>query len=165
MQQSQPSGIKALSILHLALLAGQILFALISLFIVYGKGYTANPSWQNETNLFVFLCVTVGVAGYLAGSMIFRKKLEQINGNTKSVVEKFNDYRAASISRWALMEFAVLFCIIIFFITNNPIIIILGGICILLFFSLRPTLQKAASDLGINEIEIQQMNLDNPGDQ
>ncbi len=158
MQQTQSPEVKALSILYLALLIGQVLFALISLFIVYSKGFSPAPS---DANLFIFLCVTFGIAGYLGGSLLFRKKLEKVNGNMKSIAEKFNDYRAACVNRWALMEFAVIFCIIIFFKTSYPVIMIFGGAFILLFLTLRPSIQKIAAHLGVSEIEIRQMNTEN----
>jgi len=162
MQESQTPEIKVLSIIHLALLSGQILFALISLYIVYGKGYSPNPSWQSNAQIFMFLTVAIGAAGYLGGSILFKKKLKQINAGIKPVAEKLNEYRAASINRWALMEFPVLFCIILFFVSHDALIIILAGIFIFLFLTLRPSLQKTSSDMGISEIEIQQIGNSSP---
>jgi hypothetical protein len=161
MQKSQSPEIKALSVTHLALLIGQVLLALILLFVVYNNGFSSAPLWQSNGNLFILLCAAIGVAGYLGGNIMFRKKLEQINGNMKPVPEKFNEYRAACINRWALLEIPVLFCIILFYVTNNSVIILLVGVFILLFLTLRPSLQKAASDMGISEVEIQQMNAGN----
>lgn len=158
MQQSQSPEIKALSILYLALLIGQIILTLVFLLVVYSIGFSPAPS---NVNLFIFLCVTSGVAGYLGGSVMFRKKLEQINGNMKSIAEKFDDYRSASINQWALMEFAVLFCLILFFVSKSSVILIIAIVFLLLFITLRPSLQKTASDLNISQIEIQNMNADN----
>lgn len=159
MQQPIASEIKVLSVIHLALFIGQILFAVISLFIIYGEGFIANPSWQTDSNLFILLLVAFAITGYFGGNLIFRKKLAQIIASTKSIHEKFNDYRAACITRWALMEFPVLFSIILFFVINNPIIIAVASAFIISFLTLKPSLRKVASDIGISEIEIKQIIL------
>jgi hypothetical protein len=56
------------------------------------------------------------------------------------------------------MEFAALFCLILFFTTNNFVLLIIGATVMLLFYTTRPSLQKTASDLDISEAEIEQMN-------
>jgi len=155
MQQTKPSEIKALSIIHLALLLGQVFFTLISLFLIYSKNSSSSSSLQQYSQQLIILCIILGFAGYLVGKNLFRKKLEQINGNVKSVPEKFNDYRSACITRWALLEAPSLFSLILFFLTGNYIILVVGVAIILLFFTTRPSLQKVASDLGISETEIE----------
>lgn len=157
MQQTNTPEIKALSILHFALLAGQIVFALISLLIAYSKKISFASSWLSYYNQLILLCIAIGIAGYVGGNILLKKKLEQINSDSKSLSEKFNDYRAACITRWALMEFTALFCIILFFVTNNFVLLLVGAALILLFFTTRPSLRKVASDLGVSEVEIEQM--------
>ena len=158
MQQSQSSQIKALSTLYLFLLIGQVILALVFLLCVNNVGFSQAPT---DSYLFIFLASISGVAGYLGGSVMFRKKLEQINGNMKSIPEKFNDYRNACINRWALMEFAILFSFMLFFVSKYSVIFIIAIVFLLLFITLKPSLQKTASDLNISEIEIQQLNADN----
>jgi hypothetical protein len=158
MRQTNPPEIKALFILHIALLIGQILFTLIFLLAAYFRNFTPTSSWQSYYNQLIILCIAIGVAAYAGGNILFTKKLEQIKGDSKSLPEKFNDYRAACITRWALMEFAALFCLILFFTTNNFVLLIIGATVMLLFYTTRPSLQKTASDLDISEAEIEQMN-------
>lgn len=155
MQQTQSSQFKALSITFLAFLIGQIILTLIFLFVVYNQGFSPNPS---NGNLFIILSAAFGAAGYLGGSVLFRKKVEQINGNMKSISDKFNDYRNASINRWAMMEFPILFSLILFFISKYNIIFAISAILLVLFLTLRPSLQKTAADLNVSEIEIEQIN-------
>jgi hypothetical protein len=106
----------------------------------------------------LLLCIGIGIAGYLGGNFLFRKKLEQINSDSKSLSEKFNDYRSACITRWALSEFATLFCIILFFVSGINVLLIVTVALILLFFTTRPSLEKTASDLNVSDSEIEQMN-------
>lgn len=158
MQQTKPTEIKALLILHTALLAGQVLFTAIFTLIVFtGKSQTASSLNAYPTQI-ILLCIGIGIAGYLAGNLLFRKKLEQINSDSKSLSEKFNDYRSACITRWALSEFATLFCIILFFVSRINVLLIVAIALLLLFFTTRPSLGKTASDLNVSEPEIEQMN-------
>jgi len=156
MQQKSPSEIKALSILHLALLMGQVLFVLISVFLGYFKNISA-PSLQPYSQQLVILSIAVGIACFIGANSLFRKKIQKINAEYKPLLERFNDYRAACITRWGLIEFAALFSIVLFLLTNNYIILIVAAILVLLFFSTRPLLPKVASDLGISEIELDKM--------
>ncbi|HXS55125.1 MAG TPA: hypothetical protein VN726_03310 [Hanamia sp.] len=156
MQATNSPEIRALSILHTALLVGQFLFALISLFLGYAKKISSS-SLQQYPQQMLILSIVVGVVSYIAANRLFTKKLEQIKADYKPVSEKFNDYRAASLTRWALIEFASLFSIILFLTTNYYLILVVAVVLIFLFYSTRPTLQKIASDMGVSEIEIEQM--------
>ena len=73
-------------------------------------------------------------------------------------MEKLNDYRGISITRWALSEFATLFSIVMVFVTGSPALLAVAVLLIVLFLTIRPSLSKAASDLNVSEMEINQMN-------
>jgi hypothetical protein len=156
MQQTTTAETKALGILHKALLAGQTLFLVIATIIACISKSESTSSLKSYPTQITLLCIGIGIAGYLAGNLAFRKKLEQINSDPKSLSEKFNDYRSACITRWALTECATLFCIILFFSTRINILLIVAVALILLFLTTRPSLQKTASHLNINEAEIEQ---------
>ncbi|MGN6533327.1 MAG: hypothetical protein ACTHK0_16415 [Ginsengibacter sp.] len=158
MQQTNPPEIKALLILHKALLIGQVLFVAIAAIIAYTGKSQNTSSFKSYPNQIILLCIGIGIAGYLGGKLLFNRKLEQINSDLKSLSEKFNDYRSACITRWALTEFATLFAIILFFVTRINILLIIAIALILLFFTTRPSLEKTASDLNISEAEIEQIN-------
>lgn len=154
MQQPKHPEIKALSILHIALLVGQVLFTLIAFYIAYSRDFSSHSPLQSYSNELILLCIVLGISGYFGGNILFRKKLDTINENSLSLSNKFNDYRGALIVRWAMLEFPILFCIILFFVTNNSTLLMIGCAFILLFLTTRPTLQKVASDLRVSEEEI-----------
>lgn len=158
MQPTKPSEIKVLVILHSALLVGQALFAIIAFVITYIGKSQSTYSFNAYPTQILLLCIGIGIGGYLAGNLVFRKKLEQINSDSKSLSEKFNDYRSACITRWALTEFATLFCIILFFVTRINLLLVVAVALILLFLTTRPSLEKTASDLDVSGAEIEQMN-------
>jgi hypothetical protein len=158
MQQTKSNKIKALVILHKALLIGQALFLVIATIINFTDTTETTSSLRSYPNQITLLCIAIGIAGYLAGNVLFRKKLEQINSDPKSFSERFNDYRAACITRWALSEFATLFCIILFFVSRIDVLLLVAVALIVLFLTSAPTLTKTASDLNTSEAEIEQMN-------
>ncbi len=157
MQQSNPPYIRSITILHLALLVGQLLLGIIIVSLVYFKN-ASYFSLQGISQQLLIACLLFSVVAYFAGNNLFKKKLEQINEEYNPVSQKLNDYRAANILRWAMMEGAVMFCIIIFFATGNYLIILIAGVMMLLFLSTRPTLLKTIRDLDISEAELEQNN-------
>ncbi len=156
MQQTNPPEVRALSILHTALLMGQFLFALIAFFLGFTKKMSSSSLQQYSQQLLIF-SIVVGVVAYIVANRLFAKKVEQIKADYKPVSDKFNDYRAASLLRWGLIEFASLLSIILFLTTNYSFILAVAVVLIFLFFFTRPTLQKIAADMGVSEMEIEQM--------
>ena len=158
MKPTKPSEIKALQILYTALLAGQILFLVITSVIIFSGNFSTDFSLRNYSTEILIVCIVIGLAGYFGGTSIFRKKMEQLNNSPKSLMEKLNDYRGISITRWALSEFATLLSIIMVFITGSPALLAVAVLLIVLFLTIRPSLSKAASDLNVSEMEIERMD-------
>ena len=148
MQPTSPY-IKAISILHYALMAGQFFFGIIMFVLVWLKKDNSFPM-QNISQQMLIACIAIAAIAYLAGNMLFKKKLENINEENNPVAKKLEEYRAANITRWALMEFPTLFCIIIFFLTGNYSIMIVAVVMLVLFFTTKPGAQKTVADLGIS---------------
>ena len=158
MQPAKPSEIKALLILYNALLVGQILFLAITSVLIFSGNFSTDSSLGKYLIEIIIVCIVIGLAGYFAGASLLRKRLEQLNNSPKSLMEKLNDYRGISITRWALSEFATLFSIIMAFVTGSPALLVIAIFLIALFLTTRPSLSKAASDLNVSEMEIKQMD-------
>ena len=158
MKPTKASEIKALQILYTALLVGQVLFLTITSVLIFSGNFSADFSLGKYLIQIIIGCIGSGLAGYFAGTSLFRKKLEQLNNSSKSLMEKLNDYRGISITRWALSEFATLFSIVMVFVTGSPALLAVAVLLIVLFLTIRPSLSKAASDLNVSEMEINQMN-------
>lgn len=157
MQPKNLPEIKTMIILHAALLVGQVLFAVISFAVVF-LGNTPNSSLGNYSNILILISVLTALGGYFISNIVFQKKLAHIKNSTASLAEKLEYYRSASIIRWALIEFATLLSIVLFLVTHNFIILAVAVVLIVIFFSKKPSLQMVATDLGISEMEIQQMD-------
>lgn len=142
----KPAFVRLLTILHYALLIGQVLFAIILFSVVY-FGNFAKFSLEELSGTFLGICITLGLAAFLGGKFLFDKKLEAISNSSGTLNSKSELYRGTCISRWAVMEGVTLFSLVIFFMTGNYWIISVAIVMILLFFTLRPTTDKIAEDL------------------
>lgn len=152
MQPTSPY-IKALSILHYALLAGQFLMGIIIFGLVWLKKENSFPL-ENLSQQLLIACVVIAVLAYLGANLLFKKKLEHINAENNPVSKKLEEYRAANITRWAIVELATLFCIIIFFVTGNYSIMIVAAVMLFLFFTTKPGAEKTIAELNISMNEL-----------
>ena len=156
MPQRVSSEIKVLSILHFVMFLGQLLFGIIAFFLVYANNFFL-PQIVEYTSFIMSVCIILATSAYVTGGIIFKRRVERINREYKPLHQKLNEYRGASIVRWALLEFAILFSLILYMLAGNYVIIIIPVVLMFLFISCRPTSQKIASDLKINDTELAQI--------
>jgi hypothetical protein len=145
-QQSQlnPKGaFKASQIIHLALLAGQSLFAGIALFLK--KQTTLNTSKDTQ---FLVIAVILSITGFFVGNLMY-KRIIATTTKKETLTDKMPVYQSALITRYALLEGASLFSIVSYFITANFIFLIIAGVIIAYFITLRPTIDTVAEELSL----------------
>lgn len=151
--QPKPSYIKALTVLHIALFGGQLMFTFIILVVLsIGKNY--KPALATNSQLLLMVCIAVAALASFGGNAIYKKRLEALNQSADSASEKLEGYRGASIVRWAIMEFATLLSIILLFLTANYYILIVIAVLLFLFLSVRPTTSKVVQDLNVSESDL-----------
>lgn len=153
--------LKSLTLLHLALLAGQVLFAGVILFI---RSYKENQQWNlnktigwgvppemipltKTTNDFYFyialgLVFSVIVASYY----LYQAKVSQAKEKT-GLFAILTEYRSAMLLRDACLQGPSLLATIAFFLTGNERYMALTGLAILVFLVWWPTQSKIVSDL------------------
>jgi len=150
---NKKNGVKALTIIHKAMLLGQLIFGTICFYLVYTKAVSINPLDELDKVLQV-IAIILSVAGYLIGNVLFKKKLIIAKNLNTGATEKFALYQAASILQWALIEGPSLFSIICFFLTNNYAFLALAAALVLLFTMMVPSKTKIAFQLAISEDEL-----------
>src|SRR5580698_5084632 len=114
--EPQPNDLKAIRILYFALLAGQILFALIVTVLVE-TGIISN-GMNSLTSVIQVAIIVIAAVAIPASFFLFRKRLSDI-GPEEDLGKKLEKYRAALIIRMALCEFPAMFAIIAYFVTTN----------------------------------------------
>ena len=139
------SFIKTTTIIHLALLAGQVVFGVAVFFI------TPNPiiDLKPGNDPFFYISPALVVMGIFLGTFLFKKQLEKVAEKT-SLQEKLPVYQSALIMRAAMSEGASLFGIVCMMLTANLFYLLIVGINILYFIWIRPTKFKIEEDLKLD---------------
>lgn len=148
----QPTnGYKGLQIVFFSLLAGQILFLAVAIFLIKENIFTT--ARHDLENIFLSVLVILALICMVSGSRIFKSRIQKL-GVVKSVPERFSEYRATSIVRWALLEGPCLFAIICFLLTSNYFFVLIAILILFFFGSTSPVKTKVASDMGISTDEL-----------
>ena len=148
---SYKSDFQAMSVIHLGMIAGLLLFS----GIIYFMGMAHNDDSLAE--IFRYLVPGFAAIAILAGRFIGGKILAGVDPQS-SLGEKLAVFRNASILRWAMVEGVGLFAVITYFLTGNQMLLIVALACAAYLFTLRPTPAKAAAELKLSEGEFRQIS-------
>lgn len=152
MEQRQPSYLKSLRILFLALLLGQNFLLLIS-FLLLGKTNLISAD-ASLKNIFLIVIIVLSTGSISAGFFIARKKLQAISPQT-CLTDKLNIYRFAFLTRCATAEFPGFLSIIFFMLTGNYLFIGIWLVIALIYFTNYPSLDKISNTLELTQEEKQ----------
>lgn len=141
---------KSLKIIFFALIAVQILFTLVSLYIVRSNG----PLVQDDTlsrKLMPVVAVLVLVGIYI-GNFIVRKR-QKSPWVDQPISEKLAKYRALLITKFALIEGPSFISIVAFLLTGSYSFLLFTLLILVIFFTHLPTPDKLIYDLKFNREE------------
>jgi hypothetical protein len=141
---------RALTILHAALMVGQIMIAGVFYFVKLNEPSVAGVAAPGQ--FWVYIAGGVTILGVLASTSLFSAKLSQVRG-LPTLSQKLTDYRKALILRYTLLEGPALVALLGYFITHNVLLLIFPGLLLLLLLQYRPTREKAIMDLELSTSE------------
>ena len=147
----QKNYMRAVKILHLALIMGPTLFLLISVFLLSTGNWDMGLSIYSD-QIFIAL-ILLAAAVVVFSRYNFNKSLNKLKNNGESAENNMDKYRGILIARWAIIEFAELLTIILFLLTSNYYLLVLAIALLIYSFSLRPSAEKVSNDLGITIME------------
>lgn len=140
---------KSLFLIWVALIIGQVMFGAVVFYLHKTGAYTGDES-LNQT--FLMIVPAFVVAG-IAGSILFLKmKLKQLK-QLDNFESKLEQYRAATIISYALLEGPSLLGIVAFLISGNIVFFALSIMIILMFLISKPSKYKLSLDLELSEEE------------
>ena len=93
--------------------------------------------------------MAVSIISRYGANYLYKRKLHEILESDSPVKKKLEDYMTANIQRWAIMEFAILFCIILVYLSGNMLLVVLTVAMIFLFLLTWPRSSKIIADLDI----------------
>ena len=155
-EQTSKEYFSILTIIHSALLIGQIVFLIIFYYLV-STGQSETDESLNE--IFQIMVPLFILGGLVASYFLTQNKLKIIMGKS-DLRDKLSEYRTTLIIKYAILEGPSLFGLICYFLTGNNIFLALSGIMILYFAIIRPTRNKTGNDLKLSRRERDQ--IENP---
>jgi len=135
MEVTRESTHKSLVTLHIALLGGMTLFALVATFLIKDKWHF-NFSDLSDIFLIVvpILTIVTTLGGFYMRKIKFKEALE-----SSSEEEALMVYRSGSLIRYALAEGTGMFAIVAMLLTANAAYLIFVGLMAFCLLSLRPS--------------------------
>ena len=143
---------KTMLIIWIALIGGQVLFGIITFYLNNNGSY--DPQEKDLKDIFIYLVPVFAVYGVIAGSIIFKKRLNSSKKKT-GLLEKLNDYRAALIIRYALLEGTTFFSLVSYLMTGDLLFLYISILIIATFIIIKPSTKNVINDLELNPGEIQ----------
>jgi hypothetical protein len=142
--------IRAMKIIHAAMLAGQLIFAAVVFYLVYTRIFENSSS--DTDILFKYLVPAMALGGFLIGNILFRK-LIQVARKYPDLKEKLTAYRGALITSYAIPEGCSLFAIIAALLTSQLLYLGIAVIVMFYFLTLRPRPERIVKDLDLSPSE------------
>lgn len=148
MQENKFSYIRSISSFFFILLGGQILLALILTGLVYFGQLEAFP-WAYYSGTITLLGMAVAVICRYAANYLYKRKLREIVQSDRPIKKKLEEYMTANIQRWAIVEFAILSCIILVYLSGSILLLVVVAGMIIMFLVTWPRSRKIIYDLDI----------------
>ena len=137
--------IKTISIIHLALMSGLLLFGTYV--------YLQNNEWElilsNSNDIFFFIVPVLAISGILLGNYLYKKQIDTLSNNN-SLKGKLVGFQTASLIKYALIEGPAFLGIRVSMNNGNLLYLIISTGLIAYFFTQRPTREKIERDLNLN---------------
>ncbi len=141
---------KSLTILHFALLIGQVLFGIVTFYI--NSTNTVGFDYVIQNDIFLLVAPVLFIGGILSSTLIAKHQLKM--NKAKTILKaKLGGYMSTLIIKLAILEGVSLCMLVFYYMTANLLFLLLSGLTIVLFIMNRPTKEKAINDLELNQKE------------
>lgn len=139
---------KNFNIIYYALLAGQIMIAIVIVGVLNGGNLGSIPF--SFGSVFTIVAAVL-FAGILPLSLVLYKQgIKEAKTMDLSLSEKFTHYRMFCTRRLAMLEGPAMISMVLFFLENNYFFLFLFAIELLLFSQLRPTPEQFSEDFNLS---------------
>mgnify|MGYP005853611581 CR=1 FL=1 len=136
-KQTSKEYLNSLSILHLALMAGQLMFAGVTYFLHQSEGFEPPAS---ELSPILKVLVPIFVSSAIVGSYFLFNFKVNASREKKALLDKLVDYRIALVLKLAVLEGASLFSTMSYLLTKDLLFLAMTALVVLVFVLQRPTL-------------------------
>jgi hypothetical protein len=152
--------INKLKIVFMALMVGQIIFALGVLVMIFSNGMEFKViEFPHATEILLGGMSVITILFVLLSSMFFKNRLTVMKEKTV-LKEMLADYQSALIIRYSILEFPSFAAIGATIITGKLLFLAFAGVIIIVLFYLMPGKERLKNDLELNQSEC--MLIDDP---
>lgn len=144
--QTPAAALRTIKIIHLALAAGQILFAVTVILI----NKRININLRDPHDPLVYAVPALAVVCFFLSNFLFKNILGSTLKPESGLMQKLGAYQTASIVRLALLEGPSLFGIVAFFFTGAIYFLLISGLLVAWFIYLRPTTDSIGEALELD---------------
>lgn len=145
---------KSLSMIYIALLAGQVIFFAITIALHLGN-LISNKTYLVPVMNYVVPAILLFTI--LFSSRNYRKKLPEAVA-MQGFIAKLEEHRKLNIMRYAFIEGGTLFSIIAYFLTGHSLTLACAVAGIVMFASIRPTKEKIIQELDLSSEEAEKLD-------
>jgi hypothetical protein len=131
------------TIIFYALFAGQAIFLIIASYLLKTSG-PINPDLSSAFQIILPVFTIGAVAGSMFVPKIILGSIADLSDDQKII-----KYRASLIVKWAMLEGANLFSIVIYLLTGSMLALGISILILILFILNKPTKDKMKEDLGL----------------
>lgn len=142
---------KSLKKLHLSLLAGQCLFAIISLSLAGTDSYRIEG--ESFSRSLQIATVIFSTTALFIGFNLFKKAIFRIRSESQPGIKRMEQYRKACIIWWIMVEGPGLFSLVFYLWTDNLSFFFLACFHILILFVFMPKKENIIVLLKLNSEE------------
>jgi hypothetical protein len=136
------STLKTLAFTHVALLAFQMLFAIVA----FAQTTRMYFGIMNMDDRFVFIAPVLALGGFFGGYLVFKKQKNVLREN-ENIQQRLAGYQSVLITRFILIQGPAIFAIVAYILSGNIFFLFITGSMSVYFIFLRPTREKIESDL------------------
>lgn len=139
-------------ILHVAMVAGVIIFAVIAHLVNNMGTEPLLGHMEDMSKTFQYIAYALTIGGYLGGMYMFNNLVKQAR-QKEGLLSKLEAYRSANVMQIALLEGPALVSIVFYLLTNAYVFLLIGGMLILYMLLKLPVVSKISEDLELSNEE------------
>lgn len=144
--QTSKTFFRTLTIIHIALLFGQLVFLSVALFLKLSSDTIITNGFSFPFSVVVPLLV---IGCLVASKVVYAITTKQAQSKD-GITDKMQIFYVATIIKLALLEGPSLFTIVVFLLTGEVYFLIFTLILVLTFIFSKPNREKAIADLKLN---------------
>lgn len=148
-----------LTILHIALTTGQVIFGLVGFTVKLISEDKPMPLSPETLHILQYLIPGLALLSIGASQMLFSSRIKALKELSSSAAQ-YKGYRSACILRYALLEGPSLIALVVFLLSYNYLFLAVPALIVLVFIAIRPT--KKALLQHLQPPYDQQMLLEDP---